>query len=190
MICLRPGQHRLEARLAGFEPAAQTVEVAVGPPQLIELPLTTAEKPPAKPAVPAADSDGGPSLALGATGLALGGAGVIAGVALLVASAVSAGTVADLQDEIAADPAAPEENPCGAGPTALPQCAQLSDATDDAATLRSAGIGVLVSGVVVLGGALLYLLLPREEGAEAPAAARLAPLVDRHQAGVLLTGSF
>jgi len=191
-LCLQPGSRLIDARLEGFQPERVTVEVKVGPPQSVALPLKPMVAPqPAAPPQPDGEQQpsDGPSPAVGIAGLVAGGAGVFAGIALLLASAGRADTVDELGAELDADPAAPHPNPCGAGPVAMPRCDELATASEEKRIFLGTGIAALVVGGVVLTAGTVYLLLP-DSSDEAQQAVRLAPLVDHQHAGVVLSGSF
>lgn len=170
-IYLDPGAHSLRVQLAGYAPVDKTVDAKAGTREALELTLTAeattngeATTPVGLPApVPPADES---SPALGIAVLATGGAAAVAGVILIVLSA-GAGSDADaLTTEIQSDPAAPSENPCGAGPAPHPKCGDLDAAASDQLTFRNAGIAA-----VAIGGALLVtgtvLLLVSSGGSEA-----------------------
>jgi len=190
-LCLWPGSRIIEARLEGFQTERVTVEVKVGPPQAVALPLQpmVAKAAGPKPKPDEEEPSGGPSMALGIAGLVVGGAGAFTGIALLLASAGRADTVDEIGAKLDADPSLPQPNPCGEGPVVVPQCEEIARASDDKATFLNTGITALVLGGAILIGSTVYLLLTQGDDGDEKAV-RLAPLVAHQLAGAVLSGRF
>lgn len=163
-IYLEPGTHSLLVQLAGHAPIEKSIDAKAGTKEAFELTLTAdlpsdgeATAPAGLPTPAPAADEGSP--ALGIAVLATGGAAAVAGVILIVLSAGAGSDTEALTTEIQSDPAAPSENPCGAGPAPHPKCGDLDAAAGDQITFRNAGIAaVAIGGALLVTGTVLLLV--------------------------------
>jgi len=165
-LCLPPGSRTIEARLEGFQPAKATIEVKIGPPLSLELPLQPAvAEPPQPPTRPKPVPDEGPSIPLVVAGSAVAVAAIGAGAGLLAASAEAA---SDRDDKLAA---LGGQGSCTTGNPFVAECDEIRDLAQAAMTFRGAGIAMLITGGVAGAATLGYALWPRETAAETAAVA-------------------
>ncbi|WP_437734955.1 PEGA domain-containing protein [Sorangium sp. So ce1335] len=206
-VFVEAGEHRVEARLSGYAPASETVQVAKG--GAVEVTLAMALAPSEAPVARAGEGASAPGAGAGAPAAGLGtGAPVepvqppqerswVPVIALGAASAVGLGvgigmTVAsnnassdvDMQGRAIIDAG----GQCREPPSAfVDRCSKLYDAGSREETFGNAArIAFAASGVLAV-AAVTYALWPRAE-ARVVAPVRVLPDVGAHSAGVTLLG--
>lgn len=167
-LYLDPGPHTLLLELAGHRREERRVTAVAGAEETLQVTLAPAEG----ESVPGESGPSTTKLAIGLTGAGVGVAGVVAGIVLLVVSNGAGDDAEALRAQIASDPTAPAQNPCGEGPSPHASCADLREAAEDELTFRNAGIATLVVGGALLVGSVLYLVIPTSDDQEA---ARVEP---------------
>ena len=173
-VFVEPGTRTIQAKLAGYETAAITVETAKGGASEVTLEMKKAVvvpppllPPPRRSLVP---------------GISMGGAAVAAlavGVGLMVDSAAQRSSAESMSKAI-----------LGASHSCVPgaqnidaSCPAVKSATQTSDTLHNAGVGVLIGAGALAAAAGVYFALP------APAVT-IAPSAGKSGAGLLLRGSF
>lgn len=209
-VFVEPGERTIEARLAGYEPAKQTIKIGKGAAQLVTLKLTVADPPPlaSASAVPAASVSasaspppvpsgstapiapveaGGPSKPVVITGGIAAGAALIAGVVFVALSKGKASDADTLAETLKQSGAA---RPCQSSAEA---CATIDAKRRAQNTFADAAAGGFISAGVLALGTLGYgLFAPRSKTLEDSkrAGIRVAPLVTSQQGGVLIVGAW
>ncbi|KYF78713.1 hypothetical protein BE20_11880 [Sorangium cellulosum] len=212
-VFVEPGEHRVEARLSGYETASQTVRVGKGGTVKVELAMTLA-KSEANEATPVANAAEGASAPGAGAGASVEKKTPVAPeqqeqqpqertwwpvIALGAASAVGLGvgvgmTVAgsNVLDDVHAQRQAIQD---AGGQCARPQaafvdrCAELNSAGERVDTLgHVAGAAYIASGVLAA-AALTYALWPRDE-AGAAGQPRVAAAAHPMGAGIVVLGAW
>jgi hypothetical protein len=173
-VFVMPGKHRIEAKLAGYEPAVTTIEVEKNTSREVALTL--------KPVEPR--TSGGKNGAFIASGAAVSVVMVGVGVGLFVASASPGEDIEKLGKEIYNGPT---QRDCLSDPN--PRCAELSSAIAKSARLRNWGTAAFITGGVVGAGTLVYSLWPSSKP-QARTGVRMIPVVSASTGGIEVFGSF
>lgn len=192
-IFTEAGQVTVEAKLAGHEPATQTVELGKGWTEDIEL---TLKPKPEKPAGPRANGagDGAPKSAGLLDGksvpLILVGAGLTTGLLVtgLVLTAAANGKSADAAAQL--DMLQEKALPC-ADPAVSMLCVSQRDALRSQSSLANGALAVFLIGGAAAAATVTYVLWPSSPKAPEPSGA-LRPLVAASPdgGGVWVTGAF
>lgn len=197
-LFVEPGTHVIEAKLAGFEDAKQTLEAAKGSSQEVALTLKAAAKVPSSPVAGAVDrgsqteqTDGqvepivkpksrvpifvGIGVATAALGVGIGGA---------VASANNSDHAEEIRTPLAAiEGAGACKRPANAGP-----CKELSEAVDASKAYRTMSIvGFTVAGAAAL-ATVAYWVWPQSAKKERPVTT--AVVLSPAGGGAMVFGSF
>jgi dsDNA-binding SOS-regulon protein len=173
-VFVMPGKHRIEAKLAGYEPAVTTIEVEKNTSREVALTL--------KPVEPR--TSGGKNGAFIASGAAVSVVMVGVGVGLFVASASPGEDIEKLGKEIYNGPT---QRDCLSDPN--PRCAELSSAGAKSDQLRNWGTAAFITGGVVGAGTLVYSLWPSSKP-QARTGVRVIPVVSASTGGIEVFGHF
>jgi hypothetical protein len=187
VVFVEPGARKVEARLAGYETAAVTVDAAKG--GASEVPLVMKREvlvqgpPPVPPVVTPKPRGVAPGVVLGA----LAGAALVPGIALVVVGANKHATDVSLGQTITA-----AHHSCVAGAANLDaQCSTLQSTSSAADTLSRAGVGALVGAGALAAGMVGYFLWPESKaGAPASGRVRAVPVVSTTGGGMFVSGAF
>lgn len=204
-VYVDPGARKVEARLAGYEPAAVTVQVVKGPAQVVTVALVAvvtvtptaatsvavgAGTPPVATtatAVPSATAPlpmaRGPSTAVLVSGGALTGMALVMGTAFAV---VSNGKASDATAKNLGLVKVGGPEACSTAPAA--GCRDLTDLLKARATLAQASLGSFVGAGIMAAATVIYGLAA--PGSERKAGVRAVPMVTGHGAGLSVDGSF
>lgn len=186
-VFVEPGEHTVEAKLAGYKDAKQVIQADAGSSQPVQLAMVAADPVTGPPVIPGNGGGSGPSTAVIGVGIGLGVAGVGAGIVFLI---LSGGKSSDREAAIAA---LPGTNVCGAGTSFTTECQEIEDLSASQRTFTGLGIGGLVVGGVALGGTLIYALASGGSKGE-PAAQggkiRVLPAMGPTGGSLTFTGSF
>ncbi|WP_437944880.1 PEGA domain-containing protein [Sorangium sp. So ce296] len=201
-VFVEPGEHRVEARLSGYETASQTVRVGKGGTAKVELAMTLAksEANEATPVANVAEGASAPGAGAGAPVekktpavpeqqeqrpqertwwpvIALGAASAVGlglGVGMTVASNSANSEARAQQHKIFT-----AGGGCVASPSFAGQCAELHDAGERAGRLGDIALASYIASGVLATAALTYALWPGRGGEKATALLVLpAPRVD------------
>ncbi len=181
---LAPGAHKLECSEEGYESTTMDVVVEAGrlAKVLIELKKVAAGPDGTKIPLPikpqAEPRPSWPGWLLGGVGLAAAGVGA----GLL---GVGQSGLADAETTGASISTAGGK--CTASGGGSPQCADLADDLDSAASLSTGGVVMLIAGGALLIGGVIYLVIPNEP--DAPTVS-IAPWVAPGSAGLLMQGVY
>lgn len=196
-----PGRHRVEALLAGYQPASTMIEIRAGEQQEIVLELT----PIAKPSSPSpalsnsvSESDSGTANSNDSAGLepremVLAGGLALTGIAAVttVVFALKSSSAADRANDLRAQASIEDTSACGDRRLTSPEaCAKLEDAEDE--RTRASGIANLslgVAGMSALATAILYFAWPGDAGDAAQRPAVL-PILSHSSTGLSVIGNF
>jgi hypothetical protein len=194
------GERTIEARLAGYESAKQTIKIAKAQALPVKLMLVIASPP--VPMASASASAGRPPVPSGSTapllpppsrrssapGFVLGGVGLAAAVTGVVLLAVSSSKLGEAQTLGKTIDAA--GGYCFASGSNLSEkCNELHSTTKEVATLHDAGVGVLIGGGALAVAGVAYLLWPSPKAAPS-ASFHVAPAITPTAQGLLVEGSF
>jgi tetratricopeptide (TPR) repeat protein len=172
-VFVMPGKHRVEAKLAGYEPAATTLEVGKGTSRKVALALRPVEQ-----------DSGGKNLAVIVSGAAVSLAAVGTGVGSWLAGEGKR----DQAEEIA------RTIPDGGCDRSLgkplnAKCDELKSALQASDTLKNVGIVFLMTGSAVGVATIVYGLWPASKQ-ERQQGIRFAPVVTGSSGGLYVTGTF
>lgn len=192
-----PGARTVVAKLSGYEPVKQTIQVAKGAAQPVTLTLV------AVAAAPSSTGEPGAGPAVGTTvaptrdraparsivpGVVLGGvagAALVTGVALLIEGGLKRGDAHDVSDAIRS-----AQHSCVTGAGNFdPRCPQLNDTALSAGTFHNVGVGFVVGASAVAVGSAAYFLWPMLTSRR-PSALRVSPAMSATDAGLLFSGTF
>jgi hypothetical protein len=203
-VFVEPGERTVEARLAGYEPAKQTIKSGKGTAQLVSLKLTIADPPPvpSASAVPLASASasaspppvpsgstapivpvgaGGPSKPVLITGGVVTGLAVVAGVVFTVLANGKATDAATKGGEVLKSGGA---EACGSAPG----CTELHGLLVDRGTFSDAALWTFVgAGVLGVGTAVYALAAPRTMS---KTGLRAAPMISASGGGIVLGGAW
>ncbi len=198
-IFLNPGEHTIEAKLGGWEPAQATLVAERGARRELSLVLSRSTQPATPVASTSAPKPGAPSPDPGTdrgsdtpssgrtTVLAIEGA--VLAVGLVVGTVYAVKTHSDADDIKSARASGPEDGTGCSRPEYASQCSALLDARDRYDTDKSIStVGFIAAGVAGVAGVATLLLWPSEERPAAKSSAGL--FVSPGGAGVSLTSSF
>lgn len=204
-VFVEPGERTVEARLAGYEPAKQTIKSGKGTAQLVTLKLTVADPPPVPTAsaVPLASASatalpppvpsgstapivpvvaGGPSKPVLITGGVVTGLAVMAGVVFTVLANGKASDADQQRHNLVQTQGAPA---C-TGMNVPADCATLSSTTDARATMSNlAAWSFLGAGAIGAATVIYALAAPKRVPQQG---VRVAPIVSGTTAGITLGG--
>jgi tetratricopeptide (TPR) repeat protein len=173
-VFVMPGKHRIEAKLAGYEPAVTTTDVGRETSRVVALMLKPVEQ----------RTIGSKNKALIVSGAAVSVAMVGAGVWLYVASASPLADKESLGKQI---DSGRTKKDCVDDPN--PLCAELSSAVAKSDQLRNWGTAALITGGVLGAGTLVYSLWPSSKP-EARTGVRVIPVVSGSTGGIEVLGRF
>jgi hypothetical protein len=173
-VFVMPGKHRIEAKLAGYEPAVMTIEVGKNTSREVALTLKPEEPRPS----------GGKNGAFIVSGAAVSVVMVGVGVGLFVASASPGEDIERLGKEIYNGPT---QRDCKSDPN--PRCAELTSAGAKSDQLRNWGTAAFITGGVVGAGTLVYSLWPSSKP-QARTGVRMIPVVSASTGGIEVFGRF
>jgi hypothetical protein len=204
------GERTIEARLAGYEPASQTIKIAKGSAQLVTLKLTPAAAPPAPsasasaaPAVTASASatpppvpsgtappivpvhSGGASTPVLVTGGVVSGLAVVAGVVFTV---LANGKASDAQTQLSSLVQSNGSAAC-TGTQVPTGCSELHNMDHAKDTFANAALWSFVGGGAV-GAATLIFAIAAAPAGPPKAGVRVAPIVTAQGGGVMVGGSW
>jgi hypothetical protein len=183
-VFVEPGEHLVEARLAGYAVGHDRVSVGAGAGENLTLllrPLPTPH-PPAATLPPAPRRSLVPAVALGGAAATAFGLGAV----LLGFSAARRTDAASVREAIRTDGGS-----CvpGAGNFDGGRCPTLGGKLRADDTLHDAGVGAFITGAVVAAGAAAYLFWPAPRGASGREL-RVGPTFGDKGGGVILSGRF
>jgi hypothetical protein len=186
-VFVEPGARRVEAKLEGYEPARQEVQITKGSTREVTLKLTKSVAPP-----PVASAGGRPSRSIPiiVAGAALGAVGIGTGIGLFVAAG-DKGTEGD--DQLAAMQAQRgTKTPCpAADATGAAQCKELVDLRRAHDNFHNAAVVPLLLGVLVGGATVAYTILATPKAKPSDSViVRAIPAVTNEGGGIWLTGAF
>jgi hypothetical protein len=186
-VFVDPGARRVEAKLEGYEPTRQEIQIAKGSTREVTLKLTKSVAPP-----PIASAGGRPSRSIPiiVAGAALGAVGIGTGIGLFVAAGAK-GTEAD--DQLAALQAQRgTQTPCPSTDSATAtQCKEIVDLRRGHDNFHNAAVVPLVLGMLVGGATVAYTVLAAPKAKPSDSAiVRVVPAVTPEGGGVWLTGAF
>lgn len=186
-IFVDAGARKIEARIEGYNPGTQQINVAKGSTQEVSIQLTKFEAP-----VPIAIKPKRPSwiFPVLVAGGAVSAAALGTGIGLLVAGSSKAddadAMLGSLQSKYGAAPCAP--------PNAVqPQCSELKALRTDHDTFHNVGVGTMVVGGMALAatvGTALYVYKFRAKSEKNEPGPVALPLAGPHGAGVLIHAHF
>jgi tetratricopeptide (TPR) repeat protein len=171
-VFVMPGKHRIETKLAGYEPAVTTIEVGMNTSRGVALTLKPEEPRP---------SDG-KNGALIVSGAAVSVVMVGVGAGLFVASASQLAKAETLQNEIVKYPGRCYRDP-------HEKCDALSSTAQTIDQLRNWGTAALITGGVVGAGTLVYSLWPSSKP-EVRTGVRVIPVLSVSTGGIEVLGRF
>jgi len=189
------GQHVLEARFAGHEPAKETITATSGSTHDVSLTLKKIEppKPPPKPVVSGPEAGGGDApkknviLIIG--GAMVSVAAVATGVGLTVAAngkaddAVALKGVMDGRGAPLCNAYLPSDNETAS------QCSALREMLSDKGTYTNTAVVAYVVGGLAAAGTAVYALWPAPKSRKSMVV-RPVPVVTGREGGLWLTGTF
>jgi len=182
------GQHVLEARIAGHEPAKETITATSGSTHDVSLTLKKIEppKPPPKPVVRGPEAGGGDAPKKNVI-LIIGGAMVsVAAVATGVGLTVAANGKADDALSIRNGLQVRNAPSCNVPST---ECADLHAALSDKDFYSNTAVVAYVIGGLAAAGTVAYAFWPEPESRKSTVV-RPVPVVTGREAGLWLTGTF
>jgi tetratricopeptide (TPR) repeat protein len=171
-VLLNPGVHRIVVRKDGFAESLRRIEVAGGDFPAVDLRLTEQAAALGKSSDPEVKSSA-PGSTLRTTGIIVGATGLVA-----IGIGAAFGLSAKSKNDEAADM-------CTGIECRDPRAITLTDDARSAATIST--IGFVAGGVLLAGGAGLFLFAPRSES---KTALRLAPRVGPQAAFLSIGGGF
>ncbi len=186
-IFIDAGARKIEARMEGFNPAVQELNIAKGSTQEISLNLTRFEAP-----VPIAIKPKRPAwiLPVLVAGGAVSAAALGTGIGLLVASNSKAEDADALLNTLRSSSGA---TPCAPPNAVQPQCSELKALRTDHDTFHNVGVGTMIVGSMALVGTVataLYVYKFRSKTEKTSPTATAIPLAGPHTAGVLIHAHF
>lgn len=192
-LFLDPGEHRVRARLSGFQDQERVVIAEAG--GAVKVSMTLEHATPAIAATPvvAAPREEAPPPSHGieprtvaliaGSGLSLVALGI--GVGFTLDASAARDDAKSLGKKIHAGPSG------GCADPALPECQELLTLVNRQGDSRHAADVALVTGAAIEGATLLaWLLIPDLAPARKAGELRALPLVGRHSSGILLTGAY
>jgi hypothetical protein len=196
-IFVDPGDHVIDATLAGYQTATQNFQTARGDQQTIVLkldvlPVTSAaaatDTPPPPP--PQASYQGGGPSARTIALIVGAGVTVAAGVTSLV-FVLKSNSASKRADDARAEANRYGPNACAEPSTAPPSvCTSLKNAEDDrVAANKGANISLVVTGVAFVATATMFIAWPRKKTGDS-ASVTLTPSIGRDSGALLINGSF
>ncbi|MEZ4299543.1 MAG: hypothetical protein R3B70_31635 [Polyangiaceae bacterium] len=189
-VLVDKGQHEVTVSAPGHETAHLTLRVerdgektTLALPALVPAALPKSAPPPVEE--PRREPRSGPSrilpISAGAVGLASMVTGaVLVGLASGVPGAIEAELPRDAQDRSACANAPQPREPA--------ECADLRSRAEAGSLMGNAGIGLLVAGGLLAGGAAAYLLIPRKPATNV--SLRVLPSAGPTGGGAVLSGTF
>jgi hypothetical protein len=194
---LEPGEHRIRASKEGFRHDEQTVGISRGQAKTIQLTLApaNASRKTVTPGEPpkSLDSplDSGVSDERSVVPLVVGGALGAAGIAAGIVFTLDAKSKREDRDvQLDALQNTASANACGQNTGNAVECASIKDLDDKANTSQTIGIvGFAAGGAAILGGVVLYFLLPANEESD-QARLTFTPVIDTETAGLSFSGNF
>jgi tetratricopeptide (TPR) repeat protein len=185
-VFVMPGTHRIEAKLAGYEPAVTTIEVGKNTSSEVALTLKPVEKN-TSPEVALTLKPEEPRTSAGKNALIASGAAVSVvmvgvGVGLYVARASQFAKAETLQSEIVKHPGRCYRDP-------HEKCDALSSTAQTIDELRNWGTAAFITGGVVGAGTLVYSLWPSSKP-EVRTGVRVIPVLSDSTGGIEVLGRF
>lgn len=179
-VFVEPGGRKVEAKIDGYEPASQTLQVGKGTTHQVSLKLKKTAPPPPVAVTPTRPSWTVPVIVVGAS---LAAASFGTGIGLFVASGAK-GSEAD--EKLAELKRTHGAIPC----PAAPGCSEVKDLRADHDTFHNVAIGTFVLGGVFAAATVssVFLLGPKRSKTEPEV--RVAPAVGPTSRGLFVTGSF
>lgn len=179
------GDHVIEAKMAGYEPAKESFKASVGTKHDIKFTLKEVPKPKAPPP-PKTDEGGGIFAGRSLPILIAGGAVTVVGIAVGAGTAAAANGKASDADALIAGMA---PNACAA-PAGLAACAELVDTRKSQDTLANTSMAAfVVGGVAGLATAGYFFFWPKPKSGKS-ASVRPVPVVTANQGGLWVNGTF
>ncbi len=183
-LILDPGPHQLVATLAGHDDVTHQIDARAGDNETLRIAMVKSGSGDVAEigSTPADSADEGPNYILVIAGGIIGLGAVGAGIGLHVAAAGKSSDREALVGQLG------DTGACS-GDAPPPECAQITELSDEESTLSGAGTGLLIGGGVVLAATALYWFWPRGGDDEAPAGA-LLPTFAPGYAGLSYSGRF
>lgn len=184
-LILDPGPHKLVVTLAGHDDVTHDIAAQPGDNETLRIAMVkSGSGEVAEIGTSSGDrADDGPNYILVIAGGVIGLGAVGAGIALHVAAAGKSddreALVAQIGDTSACSGNAPP-----------PQCAEITDISDQESTFSGAGTGLLIGGGVVLVATALYWFWPRGGGDDQAPAEALLPTFAPGYAGLTYSARF
>jgi hypothetical protein len=172
-----PGAVKVEARLDGYTPAGQSVQLGKGDTREVALELTPDAVPPQRRSVV-------PGAVLGG----VAGAALVTGIGLFAGGRAKGASGASERDAILA-----AHHSCVMGASNYDgRCPDVESTATAANTFQKAGVGLMVGAGAVAVGTVLYFVLPTPgSGAGAKSGGlRVSPTLSLNGGGVVLSGAF
>jgi PEGA domain len=170
-VFVDPGTRTIEARVTGYSPAQQTLEVRAGTSERVELTLAAIRR----------------SVVPGAILGGVAGAALVTGIGVFAAGRAKASTAQGVYEMISR-----AGNSCVTGASNDdPRCGGLQSTASTSNTLQRAGVGLWIGAGATAAAALLYFTLPSpSSGKPSDGALRVAPTASSGAAGLVFSGTF
>lgn len=181
-----PGTRKIEAKMDGYEPVRQQLQVAKGSTHQVALKLKKAIAPPPVTSTPTRPSWVVPTLV---TGIAIGATSIGTGIILL---SIAGGPSSDADDKLAKLRTTQGSVPCPGTPgsATATECSAIKDLRSDHDTYHNAGVGTLIIGPLLAGAMIgtVFILGPKRPKTET--AVTLAPVASTTGGGLWASGTF